>query len=61
VVVRRSPEERQAQVADDLRRLIGFLNALVAEANHLQLPVPSNAPELIANLNAWHDQLRDAR
>jgi hypothetical protein len=59
VIVRRlPPEERRQQVADDLRRLIGFLNALVAEANHLKLPVPANATEIIASLEAWQQQLR---
>jgi hypothetical protein len=54
---------RQEELADDLRRLIGFLSALVAEANHLKLPVPANAAEVIASLATWHDQLRksDAR
>jgi hypothetical protein len=51
---------RQEELGDDLRRLIGFLNALVAEANHLRLPVPANAAEVIASLNAWHDQLRES-
>ena len=51
---------RQEELADDLRRLIGFLNALVAEAKHLRLPVPANAPEILASLNAWHDQLRES-
>jgi hypothetical protein len=51
---------RQEELAEDLRRLIGFLNPLVAEANHLKLPVPANAVEVIASLNAWHDQLRKA-
>jgi hypothetical protein len=50
---------RQEELADDLRRLIGFLTALVAEAKHLKLPVPANAAEVIASLNAWHDQLRE--
>jgi hypothetical protein len=58
--VRQSPEERQAQVADDLRRLTGFLTALISEARHLKLPVPSNAPEIVDSRYAWLDQLRDA-
>jgi hypothetical protein len=51
---------RQEELAEDLRRLIGFLNALVAEAHHLKLPVPANAPEVIASLTTWHDQLRES-
>jgi hypothetical protein len=55
---RPSPEERRQQVQDDLRRISGFLTAVVAEAEHLGLPVPANAPEIIASLDLWHDQLR---
>jgi hypothetical protein len=55
---RPSPDERRQQLSDDLRRISGFLTVVVAEAEHLALPVPANAPELIASLNAWHDQLR---
>jgi hypothetical protein len=55
---RPSPEERRQQVQDDVRRISGFLTAVVAEAEHLALPVPANAPEIIASLDAWHDQLR---
>ena len=55
---RPSPEERREQVSDDLRRVVGFLSVLVAEAEHLALPVPANAPEILASLDAWHDQLR---
>jgi hypothetical protein len=54
---RPTPEERRAQVRDDLRRTIGFLTAVVAEAEHLGLPVPANAPELLASLDAWQTQL----
>jgi hypothetical protein len=57
---RPSPEERRQQVSDDLRRTIGFLTAVVAEAEHLGLPVPANAPELLASLVAWHVQLSRA-
>jgi hypothetical protein len=61
VTLRRpSPEERRQQVHDDLRRTIGFLTAVVAEAEHLGLPVPANAPELLANLDAWQAQLSRA-
>jgi hypothetical protein len=55
---RPSPEERSQQVADDLRRTIGFLTAIVAEARHLGLPVPANAPEIITSLETWQQQLR---
>jgi hypothetical protein len=55
---RPSPEERRQQVTDDLRRINGFLTALVAEAEHLALPVPANAPEILASLDAWHQQLK---
>jgi hypothetical protein len=55
---RPSPEERREQVTDDLRRISGFLTVLVAEAEHLALPVPANAPEILASLDAWHAQLR---
>jgi hypothetical protein len=57
---RPSPEERHQQVSDDLRRTIGFLTAIVAEANHLGLPVPANAPEILASLDAWQAQLRNS-
>jgi hypothetical protein len=55
---RPSPEERRQQVSDDLRRTLGFLTAIVAEANHLGLPVPANASEILASLEAWQAQLR---
>jgi len=55
---RPSPEERRQQLSDDLRRISGFLTVVVAEAEHLALPVPANAPEILASLDAWHDQLR---
>jgi hypothetical protein len=62
VIFRRStPKERRQQLADDLRRTIGFLTVIVAEAEHLDLPVPANAPEILASLNAWHAQLTRAR
>jgi hypothetical protein len=54
---RASPEERRQQLTDDLRCTIGFLTAVVAEARHLGLPVPANAPEILASLEAWHAQL----
>ena len=57
---RPSPEERRQQVHDDLMRIAGYLTAVIAEANHLGLPVPANAPELIASLNAWQAQLTRA-
>jgi hypothetical protein len=62
-VIRRRPppEERRQQLADDLRRTIGFLTVIVAEAEHLDLPVPANAVEILDNLNAWHAQLTRAR
>lgn len=55
---RPSPEQRRQQLRDDLRRLIAFLSVVVAEAEHLGLPVPANAPEILASLDAWHQQLR---
>jgi hypothetical protein len=57
IVRRPPPEERRQQVADDLRRTIGFLTVIVAEAEHLDLPVPANAPEILASLDAWRQQL----
>ena len=48
---RPSPEERRQQLSDDLRRISGFLTVVVAEAEHLALPV-------LANLDAWQYQLR---
>jgi hypothetical protein len=58
VIFRRpSPDERRQQLSDDLRRTIGFLTAVVAEARHLELPVPANAPEILASLEVWHAQL----
>jgi hypothetical protein len=54
---RPSPEERREQVTDDLRRINGFLTVLVAEAEHLGLPVPVNAPEILESLGSWEQQL----
>jgi hypothetical protein len=54
---RPTPDERRQQVADDLRRTIGFLTAVVAEAQHLGLPVPVNAPELLDSLIRWREQV----
>jgi hypothetical protein len=51
-------EERRQHVTDDLRRLSGFLTVLVAEAEHLALPVPANSAEILASLDAWQEQLR---
>jgi hypothetical protein len=58
---RPTPEERRQQVSDDLRRISGFLTALVAEAEHLHLPVPANAPEILDSLTTWERQVRDYR
>jgi hypothetical protein len=61
VIVRRlPPEERRQQVAEDLRRTLGFLTTLVAEAEHLRLPVPANAPEILESLRTWQQQLRES-
>lgn len=57
---RPTPDERRQQVTDDLRCTIGFLTAVVAEAEHLRLPVPANASELLASLDAWQVQLSRA-
>ena len=57
---RPTPDERRQQVADDLRRTIGFLTAVVAEAEHLGLPVPANAPELLDSLTRWRQQISPA-
>lgn len=54
---RPTPDERRQQVSDDLRRTIGFLTAVVAETQHLGLPVPANAAEIIDSLHAWQTQL----
>ena len=56
---RSSLEERRQQLGDDLRRINGFLTAVVAEAEHLDLPVPANAPEILDSLTIWEQQLRD--
>jgi hypothetical protein len=50
-------DDRQQAVSDDLRRLVGFLTVLVAEAEHLDLPVPANAPEILESLGSWQQQL----
>jgi hypothetical protein len=61
VIMRRPPpNERRQQLVDDLRRTIGYLTVIVAEAEHLDLPVPANAPEILASLEAWHRQLTPA-
>ena len=54
---RSSPEERRQQLRDDLRRVNGFLTVVVAEAEHLHLPVPVNAPEILESLRTWEEQL----
>jgi hypothetical protein len=54
---RPSRAERQQAVKDDLRRIRGFLTVLVAEAEHLGLPVPANAPEILESLGSWEQQL----
>jgi hypothetical protein len=59
IMRRRTPEERRQQVADDLRRVTGFLTTLVAEAEHLHLLVPANAPEILESLRTWARQLRE--
>ena len=57
---RPSREERRQQLRDDLRRVVGFLTTVVAEAEHLGLPVPANAPEILDSLSAWEQQLSRA-
>jgi sensor histidine kinase regulating citrate/malate metabolism len=57
---RPSPEERRQQLVSDLRRISGFLSVVVGEARHLRLPVPANAQEIIASLDAWEQQLTPA-
>jgi hypothetical protein len=57
---RPSREERRQQLHDDLRRVNGFLTAVVAEAEHLHLPVPANAPEILESLGTWEQQLSRA-
>jgi hypothetical protein len=57
---RPSREERQQQLRDDLRRCSAFLAVVVAEAEHLGLPVPANAPEILDNLSEWEQQLTRA-
>ena len=54
---RSSPEERRQQLRDDLRRVNGFLTVVIAEAEHLHLPVPANAPEILESLWVWEQQL----
>ena len=58
---RPSPEERRHQLTDDLHRTVGFLRVVVAEAEHLGLPVPANAPEILDSLTTWEQQLRNYR
>jgi hypothetical protein len=55
---RPSPQERHQQLRDDLRRCSAFLAVVVAEAEHLGLPVPANAAEILASLDTWQEQLR---
>jgi hypothetical protein len=57
---RPSREERHRQLRDDLRRVVGFLTTLVAEAEHLDLPVPANAPDILDSLSVWEQQLSRA-
>lgn len=57
---RPSPEERREQLRDDLRRVNGFLTVVIAEAEHLDLPVPANAPEILESLRTWERQLTPA-
>ena len=58
--VRRRTEERRQQLSEDIRRIRGFLSVVVGEATHLELPVPANAQEIIASLDAWQRQLTPA-
>jgi hypothetical protein len=57
---RPSRNDRREQLTDDLRRTLGFLTTLVAEAEHLHLPVPANAPEILESLRTWEQQLTTA-
>ena len=57
---RPSPQERRQQLRDDLRRVVGFLTTVVAEAEHLRLPVPANAAEILESLGTWEQQLTRA-
>lgn len=57
---RPSPQERRQQLSEDVRRIAGFLAVVIGEATHLELPVPSNAPELLASLDQWEQQLTRA-
>ena len=57
---RPSRDERCQQLRDDLRRVVGFLTTVVAEAEHLRLPVPANAAEILESLGTWEQQLTRA-
>lgn len=58
---RPSPEERRQQLRGDLHRINGFLAVVMAEAEHLDLPVPANASEILDSLTTWEQQLRGYR
>jgi hypothetical protein len=48
---------RQEELAEDVRSLARFLGVLVAEASHLELPVPTSIEFLLCELQAWEKQL----
>jgi hypothetical protein len=51
---------RQQELAEDVRSLTRFLGVLVAEASHLELPVPESMHVCLGELAAWEKQLRTA-
>jgi hypothetical protein len=58
VTLSQLPQDRRQQLAHDLQRLRTFLDVLVAEAEHLHLPVPAGGT--LESLATWQEQLTTA-
>jgi hypothetical protein len=52
-------DEKRLQLADDLRRVAGLLEACVVAARRLRLPVPPNVGVCLETLREWHRSVRD--
>jgi hypothetical protein len=48
---------RQEALAEGIKATHGFLVVLVAEAAHLDLPVPEDVRACLSSLKAWEQQL----
>jgi len=50
--------ERRRQLADDLRRVAGLLEACRTAARRLRLPVPPNLDTCLETLREWSHSVR---